>query len=223
MGEYYSWVNVDKRELIVPEVFGSGLKFYQNSVKGVPVNRALRTLLADRWKGDRVIFLGDETWPVEEPVPPLYWELERQTRDYEELLDMEQLLWDRYLDVSALFKESEEGARKDIEEYLWEWENNCATLVPFHIDPEDPYRGLFVMNFQAFRYTLNHSKKLYFEEASIELLWEGEELTGYYDPITFLMSYGSRRPNPGPWLGDIVGVSDTIPEGYRPLEPFAID
>ena len=59
MGEYFEWVNIDKKEYISPFDFDQGSKLHQTSVDGNPLLNALATLLDDRWKGDRIVFLGD--------------------------------------------------------------------------------------------------------------------------------------------------------------------
>ena len=41
--------------------------------------------------------------------------------------------------------------------------------------------------------------------------------SGYSDPLLILLGCG-RSCNPGPWIGDIVGVSIEIPEGYALLK-----
>ena len=72
MGEYFNWVNVDKKEYLCPNDFGYGNKSHETRHKNNPVLRALHELLSSRWRGDQVIFLGDEgTIPSDTPVPVL--------------------------------------------------------------------------------------------------------------------------------------------------------
>ena len=65
MGEYYEWVNIDKKEYISPYDFDLGNKLYESDYAGNPLLGALYNLLSSDWKGDTIIFLGDQT-PVEE-------------------------------------------------------------------------------------------------------------------------------------------------------------
>ena len=60
MGEYFDWVNVNKREYISPGDFDYDNRFHGSLHKNNPVLRALYELLSGRWKGDPVVFLGDE-------------------------------------------------------------------------------------------------------------------------------------------------------------------
>jgi len=55
MGEYYKWVNIDKKEYITPRDFGYGNKFWESMHKDSDPLHALRALLADEWRGDRVL------------------------------------------------------------------------------------------------------------------------------------------------------------------------
>ena len=60
MGEYYQWVNVDKKEYISPVDFGYGSKRWQTLHVGNDFLCALYKLLATDWAGDHIIWLGKE-------------------------------------------------------------------------------------------------------------------------------------------------------------------
>lgn len=60
MGEYFNWVNVNKREYLCPGDFDCGNKSHESQNKNNPVLRALYELLSECWKGDPIVFLGDE-------------------------------------------------------------------------------------------------------------------------------------------------------------------
>lgn len=55
MGEYYHWVNIDKKEYITPRDFDYGNKFHESMNKDSAPLHALHVLLANEWKGDRVL------------------------------------------------------------------------------------------------------------------------------------------------------------------------
>ena len=61
MGEYYRWVNVDRKEYISPADFGYGSKRYESCGYTNEVLGALRNLLFNEWKGCRVFWMGDES------------------------------------------------------------------------------------------------------------------------------------------------------------------
>ncbi len=80
MGEYYDWVNVGKKEYICPSDFNLGNKLYETAFAGNHLLGALYSLLSSEWKGDSIIFLGDETNITEKETNPVLrsLSLERQ-------------------------------------------------------------------------------------------------------------------------------------------------
>ena len=59
MGEYFDWVNVDKKEYISPYDFDLGNKRTESCCRGSSLLNALYELLSSDWKGDHILFLGD--------------------------------------------------------------------------------------------------------------------------------------------------------------------
>lgn len=58
MGEYFNWVNVNKKEYLCPVDFDLGNESHESSHKDNSLLQALYTLLSTWWKGDQIIFLG---------------------------------------------------------------------------------------------------------------------------------------------------------------------
>lgn len=65
MGQYYTAVNMDKKERLYSHNFGSGLKLMESSYVGNDYMEALSWLLAGPWKGDKVFYCGDYAWSQE--------------------------------------------------------------------------------------------------------------------------------------------------------------
>ncbi|MBR4544151.1 MAG: hypothetical protein IKO53_08080 [Lachnospiraceae bacterium] len=61
MGEYYEWVNNDKKERICPGDFGLGNKLHESISADNHFIGVLYDLLSSDWKGDAIVFLGDQT------------------------------------------------------------------------------------------------------------------------------------------------------------------
>ena len=61
MGEYYDWVNIDKKEYICPSDFDLGNKLHESASAGNQFRGALYNLLSTDWSGDSIVFLGDQT------------------------------------------------------------------------------------------------------------------------------------------------------------------
>jgi hypothetical protein len=71
MGEYYSWVNINKKEYIAPCDFGLGSKLLGSVVADNQLLGALYDLLSSDWNGDMIVFLGDETNITENEKNPV--------------------------------------------------------------------------------------------------------------------------------------------------------
>ena len=82
MGEYFDWVNVDKREFISPSDFDYGNKFHETVHKNSVPLLVLHSLLAERWAGDHILFLGDECNVPDEPSNYVYRILTEQYNAY---------------------------------------------------------------------------------------------------------------------------------------------
>ena len=61
MSEYFMWVNPSKREYINSSNFKWNDKFPCHHWVGSGLTNAALTLMADRWRGDLVALVGDET------------------------------------------------------------------------------------------------------------------------------------------------------------------
>ena len=60
MGEYFSWINLDRKEYISPSDFEIGNKRYESVSINNALLCALRELMGSEWKGSKIIFIGDE-------------------------------------------------------------------------------------------------------------------------------------------------------------------
>lgn len=60
MGEYFIWINTDKKEYLDPYDFDYGNKFWESMTRQSEVLCALYALLDSDWKGCRIGWIGDE-------------------------------------------------------------------------------------------------------------------------------------------------------------------
>ena len=220
MGEYFQWVNVDKREYLCPSDFDLGNKSHESIHKGNPLLKALYELLSDRWCGDFIVFLGDEgTIPTDTPYEILK-KLDEQALPYGYF----DHICENYRNVSCLFKDAEAEVREEIRCYLEDLRSGhpCASVNEYGIDLAAPFDGLFRIAGRTFRYIINHSKKVYYSFAITQVLYEDGSLCDYADPLSRLMAYG-RSVASGTWLGDVIGVSDEMPDGYTPLSQIYLE
>ena len=223
MGEYYNWVNVDKKEYISPNDFDFGNKRTESLTRGNVFLCALRDLLSKEWAGDHVFWMGDEKAITEETGNATLLTLYKDTVLAGYAGNAFDTILESYKNVSGLFKAAEKEVRPEIEFYLEE--TKCANSVmnnEYGIDIEKPFDGLFMREGRDFLYTVNHTKRVCYSLGKTRILYRDNTESDYADPLPLLMAYG-RVTDTGPWLGDIIGVSDEIPEGYQLLESIKLD
>ena len=214
MGEYYDWVNVDKRQYMCPMEFGHGSKRFESWWYHDAILGAVHSLLSTEWKGDHIAFIGDYAGRAKPCQNETLNRIRQQMLDiHYEYDDIYSFYLDHYTNVSGLFKEAEEEVREEIGIIL---EDN-GTHNWYGIDPAHPYRGLFQREGQFFRYVINESRKEYYDTEHTCLLESGSKL----DPLPFLVSYGEKASYDkyaGVWLGDIIAVSNKEPcYGYKDI------
>lgn len=229
MAEYYCWVNVDKKEYLVPADFDYGNKFRESIHKDSIPLHALHTLLNKEWMGDHVVWLGDESFISDQSINITLQKLLQQSLEFGETGCtfgdpgyVDDMVIETYRNVSCLFQEAEEEVRQEIYYDL----EDLKTFGEFHnqygIDPDKPFEGLFSKRGKRYEYVLNHTKKIYYSLNETVILFQDHTVNNFSDPLPILMGYG-RVTEPGEWLGDIIGVSDQRPEGYSLLREIYLD
>ena len=219
MGEYYNWVNVDRREYICPSDFDLGNKLWETSAPHNAFLCALRELLGNEWCGSHIVFLGDSQKLSRDDDNRTIKTLYDHTVDsgYEGLgFDT---VFETYKNISGLFSGSEKNVRKEIEFFIREVEiGETGAFNEYDIDLNDPYKGLFARNGRDYRYTLNHTKRLYYSLEDVVITGCDKKDV---DPLPYLLRHG--YDGTGEWVGDIAGVSDDVPEGYSLIREIIID
>lgn len=223
MGEYFDWVNVDKKEFICPGDFDYGNKFHETVHKDSVPLLALHTLLNERWSGDHVLFLGDECNVPEDRHNYVYSLLTRQYKAYQDGGYTWDMVFETYRNVSGLFKETEKEVRPEIGYYLEELRNHEEYAHnEYGIDINDPFKGLFIMTGRRRRYVLNHTRKVCYSLEETKILYLDHTESDFADLLPILLGFG-RSCDLGPWIGDVIRVSEEIPEGYSLLQEVYLD
>lgn len=209
MGEGYYWVNVRKKEYIVPYWFDLGYKTFESRFIGNHLLGALYNLLSSDWKDDDIVWLGEDINIEESETNPVLRRLYEERKTWDDQGTNIDYILEFGRDLSGLFKEAEKEVRKEIAIILDERDDDYNY---FRIDYDDPYKGLFERESKSFRYTLNHTKKEYFDITRTICTYtrDGEEKEYNYNPLPTLMAYG-RQSDTGIWLGDKIEVSDDPP------------
>ena len=222
MGVDYRWVNPDRKEYLCPQDFDFGGRRHQTIYENNEILCALRELLSYEWKGCRVLWLGDEYNAPEGIAEDLFGVMLEQSKELGYSGDLFDTILDSYRNVSGLFKSTEKYVREEIEGYIKDQKNGGEfTWNEYGIDLSDPYKGLFKKDGKIFKYTLNHTKKIGYTMEEFMLFSDtGLELK-HFDPLPVLLGYG-RDLEPGLWLGDDIGVADSLPREYQQMKRLCI-
>ena len=222
MGEYYNWVNVDRREYICPNDFNYGNKLHEFVWPGNVLLCALRELLSREWAGDHILFMGDERLIPEDTDNDMLKILYRHTLEAGYPGDAFDSVVEMYRNVSGLFREAEPEVRGEIQLYLKGLEKGMTDLSnEYGIDVSKPFKGFFMREGHDFPFTVNHTKKVCYSLERTKIYSLDHEECNNVDPLPFLMCYG-RTTDHGAWLGDIIGIADEIPEGYVLLDEICV-
>lgn len=206
MGEYFRWVNFDKRQYLDDMMFQDGLKAAESSYVGSPKTEAVTALLGTIWRGDLVAFTGEYYADVRGVTVP--GRDDGLIRIIEYPLD--------YYDIDYEFEDV--GGRLSCAEgklgtAVVEDEEYGERLV------ERPYEGPFDIEVEHFRYVINETKREYYDRERTACQWA----RGRTDLLPLLLgtSWGhlaiggeKRREPDGRWIGDLVYPSHEEPEGF---------
>lgn len=219
MGEYFAWANIDKQERLEMGALSGAYKKFTSCYVGNFEIDAVCTLLADRWKGDTIAFLGDEStdyWPDMSPEALRYKEEESPVfLDYVE---------DFYRDVTGDFKQAKGKTHL------------VATEAKV---TKAPYEGSFDKDIVRYRYVVNHTKKLFYDRKKTPIIGVGQHSLipeagiERFDPLPGLFSKNSflgtilNHDNLQfmvSWVGDFVEPSHNVPpENYLDVSTFYAD
>lgn len=223
MGEYFDWVNVDKKEYISPYDFDFGNKRTESIVRKNELLTALFDLLSNEWAGNHILWLGDEKSILKDPENDTLKILRKDSLKLGNGVFASDTVYESYKNVSSLFKAAEPIVREEIEFYLEDIKNKeYDSINEYKVDVDNPFEGFFTREGKDFCYTINHTKKVCYSFHETKILHRDGRESDDVDPLPILMSYG-RTGDVGEWLGDRIGVSNEIPEGYRVLSEIYLD
>ena len=224
MGEYYSWVNVDRKEYISPCDFDFGNKSHESMHRKAKFLRALRELLSEEWKGCHIFWMGDEKLIPKDTENETLKNLYKHSADFGYPENGFDTMCESYRNVSCFFRDAEKFVREEIGYYVEDVKSGTFDMPynEYGIDVDNPFKDLFLREGRDFRFTINHSKKVCYSFDKTRILYQNGDEAICSDPLPILMGYG-RVLETGPWVGDIIGVSDEMPEGYELLERIMLD
>jgi hypothetical protein len=181
-------------------------------------------LLIDEWKGDHILWFGDECSVSEQSSNNVIRNLYAQSKAFGHFGDVFGMICESYRNISCFFKEAEKNVREEIGYYLNEYKK-IGKLDHYNengINLEKPYEGLFLKHGRRYQFTINHSKKVYYTLDETDILFQDHTRNVFSDSLPILMGYGKVAER-GEWLGDVIGVSDKRPEGYSLIKEMYVD
>ena len=218
MGQYYTFVNLDKSERIYSHAFGSGLKLMESCYVGNDYMEAASHLLAGPWKGDRVLYCGDYAWddPSGSAGDRLHELSDRDPYEFAE----------ECKDISTRFAACEGNTRLE----------SFETAGGGHGFRSVPLEGAFDIKPERYRYVVNETKQVYVDREKAPVTWVWAEGGDFgivrIDPLPLLMAIGNGLgggdywgPNEGQvgsWAGDLIVPTNERPgRGYQEIaSPF---
>lgn len=223
MGEYYNWVNVDRKEYICPNDFDLGNKKHESMWRRNEFLCALRELLSKEWANNHVFFMGDEKFIPADTDNKTLRILYGHTVKAGYPGHAFDTVFETYKNVSGLFKAAEAEVRPEIQYYLEDVKKHEPELTnEYGVDIANPFEGLFLRTGLDFPYTINHTKRVCYSFEDTRILYLNHTEDAFADPLPLLMGYG-RVSKTGAWVGDIIGVGDRIPDGYELLNEIFLD
>lgn len=193
MSQVYDWFNYDKMERL-DWWWSCGGELWGSCWTKCEENNALLTLLAGRWKGDRVIRYGCEGLDTPEDGRPFLKEIEGVCVE------------DRYydsVDITGLFEETE-GHPHDV----YDEDDNFVG--------EKPFEGPFELKLEWYRYIINVDRKQFYDRERTAVRYVDHDGVHRDDLFTVLCTPWGRRDMVGgerleSWFGEVMAVSNDRP------------
>lgn len=205
MGEYFDWVNLDKKEYVYSNPWNCGPKLTENCFVGNEKTDAVLTLLSERWRGDRVVFMGDYA-EFSDEVDPF-------RRAFEEELagkGIQDYLFDDLTDITGIFSYVKSSPHCSY------WDEDKET--------EMPYEGPFDTEIVFFRYVVDETLHEFVDRCLCPVRYIDEDGTIVrYDPVPELMSsYDYNEPEidefSGRWFGHAIRpTNERPPDDYKQI------
>lgn len=209
MGQYYTFVNLDKKQRLYSHAFDSGLKLMESCYVKNDYMEAISHLLAGPWKGDRVLYCGDYAWQ----------DRSGSAGDrLHELADQDPYDFaDKCEDISTRFEACKGGTR--LESFETPDGRSAYRMVPLE--------GTFEIRPDHYRFVVNETKGVFVDREKAPVAWAWVEGGNFgitrTDPLPLFMAIGNGLgggdywgPNVdqvGSWAGDSVVPTNERPGG----------
>ena len=182
------------------------------------------SLLGSDWKGDSIIFLGDETNITEKDTNPVIQRLSAARKQWGEPGNDADYVVDTYKDISGQFKDAEKIVREEIQIMIDSDDFECNY---YHVDKENPFAGLFMKPSSYYRYVYNHTKKEFYDLTRTRMTYTDRDgnYTDRIDPLPLLLAFGRSAGDKctGLWIGDNIEPGDEVPpDDYKDMSSIYV-
>ncbi|WP_102342752.1 hypothetical protein [Galactobacillus timonensis] len=213
MSEDCYWVNIDTLDFFDPFDLGYGPRITESCGPAIAPMRALYELIETDWKNSRLIFWSDQCPISSDTKNPALKELLKKNIPWVDWV------LDNGRNFSGQFKEADEDVKKMVESYLYDKEPPDEFGKQYIFNLKNPMEGLFERTGKDIRYTINLSKKVFYDIQTLGVYSYRIDRNGPLEinPLPFLLGLSNRNPlgdehGIGPWVGDIVSVSNNRPD-----------
>lgn len=219
MGEYFSWINLDRKEYISPSDFEIGNKRYESVSINNALLCALRELMGNEWKGSKIIFIGDECSQSSINIPNILNDILQDDNFEGNFVDY---AYENFQNISCKFEAARKTVTEEISIFLERSRRGEDDFInEYGIDINNPFAGMFNRKGKSYKYTINYSKGEAYCLDTTKIITSDDNVLDSIDPLPVLLGYGNTM-QPGEWLGDFVGVSDLLDTGITLLEKIRV-
>lgn len=199
MGEYFEWINFDKREFLSNYPWNHGYKLLESCVDDREETGAVSALLENRWAGDMVVFMGDYyTGVIDNPRMKT---VEAEIGKFGEELQFRAEVV--FTDITGVFEQAK---------------GECSHLYCLEKREviDTPYEGPFTMRPIWRRYVINDTKRVFYDRRKTPVVWvEDRAIVHRFDPLPIYLGTDLRGEEGGTWIGDALRFQDNPPvAGY---------
>ncbi len=213
MGQYFSWINVDKHERLDSCFWDFAPTLHGRCLAPCEENQAMLSLLATHWRGDIVVFCGD------------YADFGK----HDEHLGCKRI--QERLDASGLgipdFIYGARDATGDLR--IAKDSPNNRRNAPEN-ENLDCYDGSFDVGIEEWRYVVNPTRREYIDYQRTPVVFASARFIQRYDPLPLLLAStvlaldDQEDEIEGRWLGDVVYPTNEDPgEGFSLIADNYVD
>lgn len=219
MGEYFSWINLDRKEYISPSDFEIGNKRYESVSINNALLCALRELMGNEWKGSKIIFIGDECGQFSINIPNILNDILQDDKFEGNFVDY---TYENFKNISCKFEAARNMVTEEISVFIERIRRGEDDFInEYGIDINNPFAGMFNRKGESYKYTINYSKGEAYCLDTTKIITSDDSVLDSIDPLPVLLGYGNTM-QPGEWLGDFVGVSDLLDTGITLLDKIRV-